>query len=371
MPKSKSQPPIAKPTESPNVRCQIDLGQVPSFTTNYLGNAPLPVLAAYGASPMHRFLLQREEWEHDRILADKGPRILRSDRGESMRGLEWRDVIIDEGAGVFIHIDNGRLSSFAPDLEKAKASAHAFREAYARPRNSAKGCYHLITNSGDNIDTEVVELSGSLSLDAENLDLHYGAGFSKWTDSYVEKLSQKNSGLTVFEGPPGTGKTSYLRHLMFLLKDTHRFYFIPPANAAVLSNPEFIGFWSQQHAAHPSLRFVCVLEDAEGALMTRGTDNRRQVGAILNITDGLLADFLRLHIVCSINCKSTEIDPAFMRPGRLIAHHVFSRMDSAAAHRIAAKAERILPLQADYSLAEIFNADPVENRSRPRIGFAA
>jgi hypothetical protein len=371
MPKTPATSSNLKNSKSTEPLCQIDLGQVPPFTTNYLGNAPLPVLAAYGTAPLHRFLLQREEWEHDRILADKERGILRSDRGESMRGLEWRDIVVDEGAGVFIHIDNGRLSAFAPDLETAKKAALAFRTDYARPRNKARGCYHLITNSGDNIDTEVVELAGEISIGPEDLDLHYGAGFSKWTDSYVEKLSQKNSGLTVFEGPPGTGKTSYLRHLMFLLKDTHRFYFIPPANAGVLSNPEFIGFWSQQHAAHPSLRFVCVLEDAEGALMTRGTDNRRQVGAILNITDGLLADFLRLHIVCSINCKSTEIDAAFMRPGRLVAHHVFSRIDSVAAHRIAAKASRSLPLQSDYSLAEIFNSDPMESREKPRIGFAA
>ena len=75
MPKSRNQPPLVKPPESPNVRCQIDLGQIPSFSANYLGDAPLSVLAAYGASPMHRFLLQREEWEHDRILADKGPLI--------------------------------------------------------------------------------------------------------------------------------------------------------------------------------------------------------------------------------------------------------------------------------------------------------
>lgn len=356
---------------APGVNCHLDLGHVPPFTTSYMSNAPLPVLAAYGTAPLHRYILKREEWDNERILADKRPGILRSDRGESSRGQEWRDMVIDEGGGIFFHLDSGRLSAFASDLEAAKDAALAFRDIYARPRNSSRGCYHLITNVGDSIDTEIVELADAVSFDADDLDLHYGAGFTEWTEEYVETLGAKKSGLTLFEGPPGTGKTSFLRHLMFRLRETHRFYFIPPANAGVLSNPEFIGFWSQQHSTHPDLRFVCVLEDAEGALMLRGTDNRRQAGAILNITDGLLADFLRLHILCSINCKSTEIDPAFMRPGRLVAHRFFSRLDSATAHRIANKAGRGLPVQSDYSLAEIFNSDQRQFREMPRIGFAA
>ena len=97
MPKTPATSSNLKNSKSTEPLCQIDLGQVPPFTTNYLGNAPLPVLAAYGTAPLHRFLLQREEWEHDRILADKERGILRSDRGESMRGLEWRDIVVDEG----------------------------------------------------------------------------------------------------------------------------------------------------------------------------------------------------------------------------------------------------------------------------------
>ncbi len=105
--------------------------------------------------------------------------------------------------------------------------------------------------------------------------------------------------------------------------------------------------------------------------MVRDTDNRRQVAAILNLTDGLLSDFLRLLIVCSINCASTAIEPALIGPGRLQAQRVFSRVDASTAQRIAAKACRELPLQSDYSLAEIFNADPTQRRETPRDGFAA
>jgi ATP-dependent 26S proteasome regulatory subunit len=68
--------------------------------------------------------------------------------------------------------------------------------------------------------------------------------------------------------------------------------------------------------------------------MTRGSDNRELVAAILNLTDGLLADFLRLHIICTINCASSDIDPALLRPGRLLCHRIFSRLNYADALRL-------------------------------------
>lgn len=351
------------------VQCHIDLGQVPAIGANYLANAPLPVLAHYGTAPLHAYILRREDWDHARIFAEKDRSILRSDCWESVRGNDWRDIVIDEGGGVFFHIEAGRLSAFGPDHTTARNAANSFRSEYARPRSAAKGCYHLITVSSEHISTEVVEISASA--EPCDLELNYGRGFSAWTSDFLETLGSKSSGLTLFEGPPGTGKTSFLRNLICRLKESHRFYFIPPANTGVLTNPEFIGFWSQQHAAYPDMRFVCVIEDAEEALMVRENDNRRQAAAILNITDGLLADFLRLHVICSINCKSTEIDPAFLRPGRLIAHRNFPRLDAATAQRIAEKAGRLLPLQNDYSLAEIFNTNPLKERLNPRIGFAA
>ncbi|MEI6399824.1 MAG: hypothetical protein WCO71_13735, partial [Pseudomonadota bacterium] len=113
------------------------------------------------------------------------------------------------------------------------------------------------------------------------------------------------------------------------------------------------------------------LEDADSALMMRDLDNRREVGAILNITDGLLADFLRLQVVCSINCSSTEIDPALIRPGRLHTHLMFDRIPPCRAHRISKAVGREISDQNDYSLAEIFNNSASAPFTKQNIGFAA
>jgi len=350
----------------------INIAEASTFSTSFGGGAPIPILLAYGASPLHRVIQRFCDWNFEEIFAEKSASILRSDSRESASGgKSWEDIILDEGGGIFLHINEGCLAAYAGDHLTAERAANVFRERFGKKKSLSSGSYHLITHEHDSIGTAEVPLSDGAPLESVDLELFYGDGFSKWSESYLEILAEKSGGLTVFEGSPGTGKTSFLRHLMRRLKDSHRFYFIPPANISVLSNPEFICFWRKQRRTNEDLGFVCVLEDAEGALMVRDSDNRRQVAAILNLTDGLLADFLRLHIVCSINCASTAIDPALMRPGRLQGHRIFSRVDAAAAQRIAAQAGRQLPLQADYSLAEIFNADPMQRRETPRVGFAA
>jgi hypothetical protein len=116
---------------------------------------------------------------------------------------------------------------------------------------------------------------------------------------------------------------------------------------------------------------LVILEDSDAALMTRGADNREQVSATLNLSDGMLADFLRLQIICTINCRAADIDQALLRPGRLLCHRVFRRLDYAQASRLAKSLGRKLPIVGDYSLAEVFAGNESEEINRPRIGFAA
>jgi len=139
----------------------------------------------------------------------------------------------------------------------------------------------------------------------------------------------------------------------------------------VLSRPDFIGFWAHQRRVHSKRRFVVILEDSDAALMTRGSDNREQVSAILNLSDGMLADFLRLQIICTINCTAADVDPALLRPGRLLCHRVFGRLDYPQAARLAESLGRTLPEVRDYSLAEVFAGHDTNEIKRPRIGFAA
>ena len=347
-----------------------DMTDTPTFSSDY-DKAPLPVLVHYGAKPLHRIIVPGTRWDHERLRADLRGALIRGDTSIRKGELARRDMIFGTRQGTFLHYDGGRISVFAATPRRAMLAALRL-ERYVDNSLPERPAYNLLRQARNGMETQEVELKDVAEIDNETLALHYGAGFPEWNDRLVEQLSAKGSGLSILEGPPGTGKTSYLRQLMLRLKSTHRFYFVPPTHARMVNDPDFIGFWEGERRRHSEKKFVMILEDSEKALMRREDDNRSQVSALLNITDGLLSDFLKLQVICTINCLSSELDQALLRPGRLLAHKVFDRLSREDALRIAEKLGKPLPPKVDYSLAEIFNeAVEAPERDERIVGFAA
>ena len=139
----------------------------------------------------------------------------------------------------------------------------------------------------------------------------------------------------------------------------------------MLSAPQLVQFWIREsHLAEKKIK-VIVIEDAEPLLITRGRDNHDQLSNFLNVTDGLPGEFLKLHLICTVNCKIDKLDPAVTRTGRLVAYRRFCRLNPLEAERLAIAKGLMIPKQDSYSLAEIYD----EQRSgfdecRPkRVGF--
>jgi predicted AAA+ superfamily ATPase len=61
-----------------------------------------------------------------------------------------------------------------------------------------------------------------------DLKLHYGDEFPEIHKELLETLREKDStGITFLHGPPGTGKTHYLRYLINEIQDK-RLIYVPP-----------------------------------------------------------------------------------------------------------------------------------------------
>src|SRR5207247_11221145 len=134
---------------------------------------------------------------------------------------------------------------------------------------------------------------------------------------------------------------------------------------------QMVQLWIRETHRAEKMTKVIVIEDAEPLLILRGRDNQDQLSNFLNISDGLPGEFLKLHLICTINCKIDKLDPAVTRTGRLVAYRNFRRLNRVEAARLALAKGLAIPIQDSYSLAEIYNEQRsgFEEAETKRVGF--
>jgi hypothetical protein len=67
---------------------------------------------------------------------------------------------------------------------------------------------------------------------------------------------------------------------------------------------------------------LLIIEDAEGSL-SRSRTTDQSVANLLNLSDGLLGDGLKIQILATFNCPLISLDSALLRPGRLVVQYCF------------------------------------------------
>ncbi len=195
---------------------------------------------------------------------------------------------------------------------------------------------------------------------------YYNDDFQPVSERVTNALQASNeSGLVLFHGNPGTGKTSYLKYLLHAIRKKKLIY-LPPDLIESLSAPNFISFLLSQAS-----NSILLIEDAENVLKQREAGGNQAVSNILNISDGILGDVLRLQIVCTFNSRLEDVDQALLRPGRLIAEYRFEKLTVAKSKALMQKLHNADTDKA-MTLADIFNYDDMPNKTyRPKqsIGF--
>lgn len=151
-----------------------------------------------------------------------------------------------------------------------------------------------------------------------NIDLQYNADFP-YNDNKIKKFieNKDKSGILILHGEKGTGKTTYIRHLISSYPDK-KFVFVSPDLLNVLGTPAFTNFLGTLY------EHIIILEDCENAIRDRkNTGSTSAVSTLLNMSDGLLADDLSIKFICTFNADVKDIDTALMRKGRLICKYEF------------------------------------------------
>ena len=202
-----------------------------------------------------------------------------------------------------------------------------------------------------------------------DIGLNYGKNFESVSEKIIKSLHENSSGLYMLHGRPGTGKTTYIRYLASVLKKDVIFF--PTSFVDEITNPSILSLLKKKQDC------VMILEDAEKALTKRSlSDQPSLVSTLLNMTDGILGDILKLNVIVTYNCDRQDIDEALLRKGRLKAEYSFQGLKQDEAKKLIKKLDIDIKPEDNMTLADIYYAKSdeelignIKTLEKPKIGF--
>lgn len=205
-----------------------------------------------------------------------------------------------------------------------------------------------------NYKTTYLENPGTLMLPEFYPDL----GMSP--EKLMEEYLTSDESVLLLAGDPGTGKTTFLRHMIYKHNLTASVVY---DERLMLGDAIFQSFLFDKDDD------VLIIEDADVILSSREMTNNKLMSRFLNVSDGLIKlPNKRLVFTTNLN-DFGRIDPALIRPGRCFGLINTRKLtfDEAVA---AAKAAKLpIPFERrEYSLAELFHQGR-EHKEIRRAGF--
>lgn len=178
-------------------------------------------------------------------------------------------------------------------------------------------------------------------------------------DKMNEIIRSDKSGLIMLYGIPGTGKTSIIKSLINDNMETD-FIFIDSSLCESISDGQFLEFLQDNKNA------VIVFEDCEKLLKDRNSGTNESMGTILNLTDGIIAESMKIKFICTFNCDINKVDKALLRKGRLSLKYEFKELSLDKTKKIYPKADKPM------TLADAHNAEEkvdFSEKKKASIGF--
>jgi SpoVK/Ycf46/Vps4 family AAA+-type ATPase len=190
------------------------------------------------------------------------------------------------------------------------------------------------------------------------------------------KSKQPSGRVIILEGVPGCGKSTLIRGILMDIQEG-MFVIIPPNMVSSMGGPELLPLLLKNRETFgrkgPT---ILILEDADQCLAPRQHTDISSISTILNLGDGIFGSLFDIRIIATTNAKSTDIDKAITRDGRLSKRMSLGPMSykpaNAIFQRILNDEKKMLPApdnsndtvgfgralnsNKEYTLAEIYRA---------------
>ena len=200
--------------------------------------------------------------------------------------------------------------------------------------------------------------SVNVPLNAERLPVDEMYPFLKepLTD-YYDRYLESNANILLLIGPPGTGKTTFIRGLLAHSNSSA----IVTYDAAILEKDYLFARFIEDETG------VMVLEDSDNFLKAR-SDGNTMMHRFLNVGDGLVTTKGK-KLIFSTNLPSIrDIDPALIRPGRCFDIVSFDSLKQKQAEALAKRIGVKLDGKRDsWTIAEVFNKQ-IEQSTNKTVG---
>lgn len=187
-----------------------------------------------------------------------------------------------------------------------------------------------------------------------------------WLDKplveYYEEFQNSSANILLLIGPPGTGKTSFLRGMLNHLN----------ISALVTYDENLLhkdGFFANYLQADSYKALV--MEDADTMIGNR-SDGNGMMNKFLNLGDGLVSIAQKKMIFTTNLPTVKDIDPALIRPGRCFDTLHFRQLTEDEAIKLAKKLEKDFKPDGrkEYSIADVFCRPSTTHAPKARrVGF--